>query len=734
MKKALAVVLLVFMVSVGSSASFKVLTNSSKVTADSNLTFRYNTTDQDDYTLSLTNSREELVLSNTQMNLVESYNVTNSENSTNTTNSTGEITTYYIYEYDYQVPHRPEVGDWKIKVFDGFAMLNSSIFTVYPERLRIVEAKILPNFVTEEDSIKFKARITNVTEPVKTVETTVANTSIKNEELTLESTSSFYSIYTLENGALQQGKYNYTVKLEGETGSDASKNSFTVYPGNMDADSSTIEASIASLCGVEVARFRPPGGGVISLNGTGSFLVDIRNNASARTNFTANLTVTYQNNSAWHPREGYDELGPELNMSYRPIESNSSLLPGEVAGPYMRKFNDTDTLGWYTGHLHLSATCQITGGAMKDPQVYGTEHFELTDYANFKVLVGGGGSGDKGNPTGDQAVPRDANTTGAESDQKVKGNNNNPGKTQVPEPEPEPVPEPVPEPTPTVNVNLETWNYSASTDRGRYARIKLEVENIGENPITGLNISPRTGSLPGSWQVRSASVTNLSANSTVNRSVFIQPGEEVTPGTYRIPIYGLTDRVVDLEKVRLKVNKDIFNSSVRIVESPHTIRIGSGESNAIPLLVRNVGKGPVTEADVRVQNVGSCGEVSVSGIKSIKVNESRSIGIRLNASSKLATCNTTVIVSTKDGSYSFSNIKVEVVPERGVVPPKFRFPLFATAWTILLVVYSIVMTRFDLESLTIRIPFVLLIAVEAAIFLYISANYYSIVPGFLLPF
>ncbi|MFB6076663.1 MAG: hypothetical protein ABEK12_00855, partial [Candidatus Nanohaloarchaea archaeon] len=69
----------------------------------------------------------------------------------------------------------------------------------------------------------------------------------------------------------------------------------------------------------------------------------------------------------------------------------------------------------------------------------------------------------------------------------------------------------------------------------------------------------------------------------------------------------------------------------------------------------------------------------------------------------------------------------------GVVPPRFRFPLVAALWTVLLVLYAVVSRRFGLDSPLVKVPFLLIILGEVVILLYVVAEYYGISRAF-LPF
>lgn len=739
-KKIVLIGLVLLFAGMTSAEEFTVThSGSGDISEGSKIVVEYNISESSDYELSIQDSDDDVVMSGAPMVLVESYNDTAnaSSESTNETNvSSSSDDSYYVYQYNYTIPDDPQVGFWDAKVFDAFSVQNSTEFAVEPKRLRIVEARSRPDFKNSEDDVSFYAEVTNVDEGLDSLDVTVANTSIDSRSMNLQESGHFYQTYAYEAGRFPEGTYNYGINLRGSDGTtDSRSDEFYVYSSNVEADSADVSASISSLCGLEIQRFRAPGGGVLSLNGSGSFTVNFRNNGSAQANLSADLNVTYQNETQWLPEDGREELGPYLNLSYNRM--NDSLLPGESSDTFVRQFNDTDDLGFYTGHLNMNATCTITDGAAQDPVVYGYQSFDLYDYTNFRVLVAGGGSGGKGNPTGDQAVPRDANQSGSESNQNVEGDNDNPGQTEVevPVPEPEPVPEPVPEPDPTVNLNVEAWNVSASTDRGRFARIKLKVENIGGSPASDVVIRPDTSILPGEWSARPANIANLSVNETVNRSVFIQPSESVNPATYRLVMRARnSERLLDIEETLLTVNQEVFRSEIRISEAPQVVRIGANQGNQIPLLIQNIGEGVVNSTQVQVQNVESCGSISAEDVGVINVNESKSLTLNVNASDNIEDCNATVIVSTDDGSYSFSNMQIQVVADQGIVPPELRFPVFASAWTILLVIYSIVMTRYDLRSLSVRLPFILLIVGEAAIFIYISAEYYSLIPAFLLPF
>ena len=694
--------------------------NGGQVVAGDKLGFEYNTSRSGNYSIDLLDSKDDVILSNVELPLV--FNSTEE----------GLNSTYYVYRYNYTLGSaRP--GEWESNLFDGFNLLETETFRVEAEELRILSAEDLPFFKNPQDEVRIQADLTDVGEDVDTL---VANVNISNDTKSMQlfSDGSTIDTYSANFGKLSQGTYSYFVDLIGDNGtSSSSQGTFQVYSSTEDADRAEVTVGISTLCSVNVRRFRPPGGGILPVNGTGSFVMDIRNNATAETNVSGELWVTYENKTPWEPEDGYDELGPQLNLSYRPIQVKN-LSAGQTFTS-VRSFNDSDETGYYAGHLNISARCPITQTGDSRGEVSDIQYFEDEEHNSFKILVAGGGSGGSGNPVANRTRPEDVNQTGEDSNETIQGDSANPGQTPVPEPQPQPVPEPVPDPVQSISLNIEAWNNSAQIPRGSYSRIEIELENFGNQSIGDLNVSVLTDALPGEWDARGASVANLSAGETVNRSVFVRPAESVTPGTYRLSMMGSNpQRDLDIERVELTVKEEVEQTStISISEAPQVVRVGAGGTRQIPLLIRNVGSATIENSSVEIQNLEDCGNAQLGSTDSIAPNESVPLSFNVTANSNIRECNSTLIVSTSEGSYSFAQISFQITADEGIVPPEMRFPVFASAWTILLIIYSITMTRLHLDTLKLKIPYLILIIGEAAILFYIS-SLYGVIPPELLPF
>lgn len=723
MKKTLLLTLaMVYLTVLGAGQELSVYDSAdSEISPGDDIVIELNTSTKDNYTAELIDSEEDVVASGLEFDLL------------NDSGEVSENSSYFIYRQNYSLDDEAFVGEWTANAFNSFEQVAETQFSVVSDELRLLDHDTIPSFINEEDEAVVTAEVTNVEEDVDSLALSVENTSIQSKEMGLEASSDSTETYITEIAGLSEGKYSYSIDMQGSEGAETSSTgSFEVFPANRDADDSDVSVGIAGLCGVRTSEFRSPGGGLIALNGSGSFAINFLNNASTRADVNADLSVTYENETRWSPEDGSSELGEPMNMSYPEI--NKSIDPGQIPNSSVRPFNKTGRLGYYTGLLDVDAECEVSDGVTGTI----TEYFNYTDYVNFRVATAGGGEGGDGEPVGDEAIPRDANQSGSESDQEVEGDNDNPGETEVEVevPEPEPVPEPVPEPDPIpqLSLNMEVLNTSISSPRGQYTEILLEVENLAGEDIQNVSIGPRSDLLPGQWDSQAATLGSIEGGEKVNRSVFLRPGTDVEPGMYSVSILANNDRELDLERLEFEVEQEVFEPSISIAEAPESVEIGADSSSSIPFLVRNTGRSSINGTDIEIQNLEACGDVESSDIGEIGVNETRSLNLDVTAGSQLEECETTLIVSAEDGSRSFSRLDIEVVPEDGFVPPELRFPVFASAWTILLVAYSVVMTRFNLDSLQVRLPFLILIAGETAIFLYLSTEMYGLVPRFLLPF
>lgn len=740
MKKTLLMLSLVLLTGAAASASLELESSAEFYTAGDNLTFNF-TGESANYTINFVTEegpRE-----------IKSFEVESEVNQTNTT-------------YNREISH--ELGEVLYDSYGRFELESEDAYTreVYlgGEDPHIEKITTSPEFIREGELVTVGVRGIDVGYEVESVLLEVMRNGTVDKTLmdSREKDEPFFSYgETIMAGEIGTRRFNVTVRANGTNVEKSS--SFRVYPEDYAGDPTDISATVVGLCNVSESRspgFAAPGEGVVSANSSGWFHVQMQT-ANSPVNMSYSINVSYAENRTDLDNETETEFVTNYTNSYFPPSNFSEGYRRPLLGRTTvatHKFNKTSRFGWYRGVLTVNATCHRPKTRSDEvyernddfnrtayPQypkrdVSGTDSpfFQRNFSVEFAVIRPGGGAGE-GDPTDNTSVPERADQVGDESDQQVEGDNDAPGVT--PEPVPDPVPEPVPEPTPILSVNIQEINDTYQLPRGGYSPVKLSLTNHGEQALQDLNIAPLVGNLGGGWEARNASIANLSADEQVNRTVFLRPPEEMETGRYSIPVLArdtLNDRELDLEYIDVQVNKANFSTEVEIAEVPETVQIQAGGKASIPLLVNNTGRKNISQVDLRVQNMEECGAASASGLQDLKVNSTGSASLELNASNSLTTCNTTVIVSTDSGAYTFSDLRVEITPEEGIVPPEFRVPLIAVLWTIGLMAYAVARRRLELDSMLVKGPFVIMVMGEVLIILYLAAQYYSIIPAGVLPF
>jgi hypothetical protein len=353
----------------------------------------------------------------------------------------------------------------------------------------------------------------------------------------------------------------------------------------------------------------------------------------------------------------------------------------------------------------------------------------------FKIVsIEGNGSTPDEITDGDRGIGRNLDADAEELDEadRVEGNNpDQPGETPVPEPEPEPEPEP----TPLLSANIRPLNTTYTTSRGRYAEIGLEINNTGEETLSNLELEPRF-SEGMDWDAQSGTIDSLEVGESVNQSVYVRANESVEPGIYQIPVYASNEENdIASQYVNVEITDEpVSASALSISEAPQDIRFEINNNYSVPVLLENRGDNDLENVSLELQNTENCGDYTAEQIESVAAGESASVSLKFNTSSNLQECEATIVASSSSGTFAFSEMTVRNVEERGIVPQEFRVPIVASLWTAMLVIYTVVIKRYGLNSMSVKIPMVILVVGEAFILIYLSSAYYGIFPPGLLPF
>jgi len=345
-------------------------------------------------------------------------------------------------------------------------------------------------------------------------------------------------------------------------------------------------------------------------------------------------------------------------------------------------------------------------------------------FENFEIVTAIGDQQGGANQTGD-----------AETNQTIPGDNDEPGQTEVPEPEPEPEPQPEPDPRPQLSIDIQPVEDLYRTKQGNFKAATFTVTNEGGEGLNNVELVPQINKFREDWEVRNALIQNISINETVERDVFVQPGEETDVGSYVVPVSAeYQNRQLDLDYFQIEVLESDLVPKVSISEAPTSINIEKNQSRSVPILIENTGKLPIENVSAELQNIEDCGSFSASELDSVDVNESSSMTIEIEAGQDTNSCNTTMVVSSSGGAYAFSDLQVTILPKQGLIPQQHRVPIVAVLWSMLLAAYAIVTKRYELNSASVKVPFVLLILGETVLVLYTVSNYYALPLAQLLPF
>jgi hypothetical protein len=636
-------------------------------------------------------------------------------------------TTHYRYTSPYRI-NKSEFGIQTAHLWNNVSKQNENnviessfnlsgnlSYRVTDDHPNIIALNDYPSIKFTRSSINVEAEIADSDENVNSAVLEVdGRTFDMNLSDSRDNFQSFRSEFTIN----KTGSYDYSVTVQ-DNNSLQSSGSGSFYVEQVPrSDDTNVSVTVNNECYNVTSTLSAPGNeplNWIRSNTSGAFLGKLYNRGSLSHDLNVSLDVTDEGNESW---DSGDEPGPVI-VSYLPKVVN---LTGYNTTEYYRQFEAAYEPGNYTGRMHVDTSCS-------DPRDNITKEFNYTITDNFEIVATEGEDSEltNGSQTVNQTLPADSTRRGAESDQTLEGDNAEPGSTV----------EPRPEPRPELSLNMETANLSYSTPRGRYQQIGLNITNYANVSMRSVQINPQTADLEGTWESRSASITSIAPEQDLNREVFLRPGSDVSPGRYRIPILAsLPDgRALDVEYATVEVTEEeVPASGLSIVEIPRTFSVTRNDTATIPLLVRNTGEKEMQDISLSVQNIEDCGKVSTESIDSLGVNETGTIQVELSSGQDITKCQTLFVLSSQSGAYSFANVNLSVKAEEGIVPPKFRVPLIAFAWTAALILYALLTRRYDLNSMMVKFPFLLLILGESVIVLYLAANYYGLIPNGVLPF
>lgn len=520
------------------------------------------------------------------------------------------------------------------------------------------------------------------------------------------------------------------------------------------SDSTKVDLSVKSACEIAVGEYALPSGGVIGIGRTGSLFARVANIGSFEANIErANFTVSRYNRTLNETQTLDLSLQQFLYNDYEPLadfQNYTAELGTEGAssfGRYVKAFTASTEYptGTYNATISFNATC-FRGPGLEPLSAFDnkTKEFSLVkSEVNEEVPT----SPDRiGEAETDEAIPKnftndsqvEANPTNFTGDARFEANQtanfSEDGRFVANETLERPGDNPnLPGVSANNFVEIQPLNRTNIMPRGANNPVRFEIRNLGDRSVPDLIIEPNLERFDG-WESDSARIGNLTAGSTVNRTINVRPPESAEIGTRIIPVEVLSDnQTVDLDFFYADVVRAEENRTIEIVESPPAVNVEEGESRSIPVLVRNTGGTLLTNITAELENHMDCVNYESSPIDELEVNNSVSLPLSVDAQN-VRECEANLIVSTDQGATDFADILLAVNPEDVLIPERQGPPILAIVWTLVLALYAFIRKRLDWESITAELPLILLIMGETVIILYLAVGYFGFISLPFLPF
>jgi hypothetical protein len=260
----------------------------------------------------------------------------------------------------------------------------------------------------------------------------------------------------------------------------------------------------------------------------------------------------------------------------------------------------------------------------------------------------------------------------------------------VPEPQPEPTPQPQPQeqekekekevqvevevevpfnvtqPEAEMAIDIKPVEREINGSQGMFVAAVFNVTNIGNMEATNITLLPI---VPEGWEYKTAFVSYLDVGERTNRTIFVKPPFTVS-GKFAIPVKAIRgDLTLAIDYFWLDVIKAVNVTVLDILESPRTIRMAPNSNITVPILLKNIGKVRLHDVVGRLENAEQCIEsYSFTSMPILDPQETRPSYLTLRSKSKPEKCPSTIIFSTREEAYAFSDTNIIITPPAPLIP------------------------------------------------------------------
>lgn len=248
------------------------------------------------------------------------------------------------------------------------------------------------------------------------------------------------------------------------------------------------------------------------------------------------------------------------------------------------------------------------------------------------------------------------------------------GEEEQPSPETEPLPTPSPNPTPKpapapgeIEININPVDPEITGMQEQVTPVEFIIENLGGRTVSDITLVPIVGE---DWITENATVDSISPGEELNRTLFIEPTYLVEPSTYAIPVQAIDSDgdILDMAYFWFEVIPGKFLAKIKILESPGEITLDSDSDEEIPILIKNIGKKPLTGIRAKLENAENCLLNVSSPELELDIDEEGNLNIKVRTKTGPRSCNGMIIIESVEDAYAFAKIKINVAPPSGLLP------------------------------------------------------------------
>lgn len=201
----------------------------------------------------------------------------------------------------------------------------------------------------------------------------------------------------------------------------------------------------------------------------------------------------------------------------------------------------------------------------------------------------------------------------------------------------------------------------------------FNITNLGNVPADNITLIPI---VPEGWEYKTAVVSYLNVSESTNRTIFVKAPYDAE-GSYVVVVNAVRSGVtLDTDYFWINIRKAENLSMLQIEEAPRKVSVVANSDVTIPILIKNIGVLPLHDITARLENDELCVDsFSFTMVDTLDPNDVKPAYIDIKAKNKIGSCDTTLILWSREHAYAFMDITIDVIAPPPLIPPMTRLNL-----------------------------------------------------------